>query len=417
MKFIYNLAIQALRLFFRLGAFFQFKLKRGLAGRRQSYVKVREAFTLKDKVIWMHAASLGEYEQGLPVLKKLAQTFSDHKILITFFSPSGYDNVVRRDRLADVVCYLPFDTTREIKDFVSCFNTVLFISVKYEFWYNLLSELAKKSVPVYVISSYFYERQIFFKPYGNWFRKQLKENVSWFFHQNKHSYALARTIGLSQSSIAGDTRFDRVRERASVAVVPDFVSSFATELPVIIFGSSWEAEEEVGEMLLQTKTPCKLIIAPHDLRRVDRIYAKFPNALLFSQAKYLNKDKLERAEVLVVDNIGYLSTLYAGAQIAVVGGGFHSQGLHNILEAAVFGIPTLFGNKYTKNPEADALIKQGGGQSFETTQKLASYIKMLLKDSKKREEISKNAHTFIESQPEATKRIVEHIIARYNNGI
>ena len=395
----------------KIGAFFNYKLKKGLAGRRQSCKKVKSAFSPIDRVIWMHAASLGEYEQGLPVLEKLKDNFPEHKILITFFSPSGYENVIKKKHIADVICYLPFDRKKEVKEFVSTFNTEIFFTVKYDYWYNLLNELRNQGTKIYVVSALFYETQVFFKPYGNWFVSQLKKNIDWFFHQTKHSTALAKSIGLKNSSTAGDTRFDRVKKLKSQDNFVEFIEEFKQNQKAIIFGSSWETEERLAEIVTKKNQKVKLIIAPHDLKRVDNLKKIFPEAILYSELKNTEISTNLNSQILIIDSIGLLSKLYSYGDIAIVGGGFHSKGLHNILEAATFGRPVLFGNQYMKNPEADEIIAQNGGEAFEDEYFAAPFILNLLKDEENLKKMGFNAKNFVDSQPNSTEIILKKMLA------
>ena len=408
--FFYNLFIRFLISGMKVGAIFNYKLKKGLAGRRQSCDLVSAKFSPEDQVIWMHAASLGEYEQGLPVLEKLKDQYTTHKILITFFSPSGYDNVIKKESIADVVCYLPFDTEKWIKEFVSNFKTAIFFTVKYDYWYHLLEELKNQGANIYVVSALFYETQIFFKAYGSWFVKKLKKNVDFFFHQTKHSTALAKGIGLKKSMTTGDTRYDRVRKLRSRDNSVDFIKEFKLDHKAIIFGSSWEGEERLAEIIAAKDRDVKIIIAPHDLKRVAYIKSIFPAAILYSQITDKESLRYVNVKVLIIDCIGLLSKLYSYGDIAFVGGGFHAKGLHNILEAATFGIPVFFGNQYTKNPEADELIAKNGGKSFEDEFFAAPYLLALLKNDAVLEKMGNNARNFIEEQPIASQIIVEEII-------
>lgn len=413
MKIFYTIFVSLLAFGMRVGSGFNYKLKKGLAGRRQSNRVVAENFSAQDQVIWMHAASLGEYEQGLPVLEKLKERFPQHKILITFFSPSGYDNVIKKDRIADAICYLPFDQKQKVSEFVRHFETDLFITIKYEYWYNLFAELRKRNTKIYVVSALFYETQIFFKMYGNWFVEQLKKEVNWFFHQTKHSTALAKGIGLVNSSTAGDTRFDRVRQLrdrdSSVAYIDDFKQNKKT----VVFGSSWETEERIAEIVASKNKDIKIIIAPHDLKRVGSLKTLFPQALLYSELTHSVSLNIYNAPILIIDCIGLLSKIYSYADLVVVGGGFHAKGLHNILEPATFGVPVFFGDQYRKNPEADALIAHRGGQSFEDEFFAAPFILQLLENDGARKIMGENAARFIDSQPNASEIIVKKILADY----
>lgn len=390
---------------------FNDKTKKGVEGRKNSLDIVKSSFSKSDKVLWMHAASLGEYEQGLPVLKKLKENFPSHKILITFFSPSGYENVVKKKHIADAVCYLPFDKKNTVKEFVSQFGCELFFTVKYDYWYNLLAELKNRNVKTFVISALFYESQSFFTSYGKWFVKQLKENITWFFHQTQHSYVLAKSIGLLNSSVTGDTRFDRVKHLKLRNNHVDFVEEFIGSKKTIVLGSSWQSEEKIAKIISENNSDLKIIIAPHDLKRVGNLKEIFPEALLYSELKNSQVSELSNSQILIIDSIGLLSRLYFYADIAIVGGGFHDAGLHNILEAATFGVPVVFGNQYKKNPEADNLILAKGGRSFEDENSSAQFVLSLIKDEKQLTEMSENAKKFVAQQPDSSKLIIEKILS------
>ena len=351
---IYNIFISLMVLGLKIASYFNEKVKKGVRGRSESFVKIK---SLKgEKVIWMHAASLGEYEQGLPVLQELKKNYPQHKILLTFFSPSGYENVVKKQNVADVVCYLPFDFKEDIRRFVENFQTDIFFTIKYDYWYHLLAELKKRGTKIFVVSALFYEKQIFFKPCGRWLVKQLKSNIDYFFHQNEYSNELAKSIGLKQSVVSGDTRFDRVKQICKQDNFVPLVKEFKGNKPLVIFGSSWESEEKIAKMLLEKSLDIKVIIAPHD---VKRILSLGNNPLLkYSELYKMSVEALASANLLIIDSIGLLSKLYSYADIAVVGGGFHSEGLHNILEAATFGKPVIFGNHYKKMEEKLLLLKK-----------------------------------------------------------
>ncbi|AZA80912.1 3-deoxy-D-manno-octulosonic acid transferase [Chryseobacterium lactis] len=411
MKFLYNIFVNLLIFGMKIFSLFNNKTKKGVEGRKESLQKVKAGFSKTDKVIWMHAASLGEYEQGLPVLEKLKEKLPGHKILVTFFSPSGYENVVKKKHIADVICYLPFDRKRTVKDFISEFNVELFFTVKYDYWYNLLAELKNRNAKIYVISALFYERQSFFTSYGKWFVKQLQKDVDWFFHQTQFSLALAKSVGLLQSSVTGDTRFDRVKQLRERDNHVNYITDFIGDNTAIVFGSSWQSEEKIAEMISLKNNTVKIIMAPHDLKRVVYLKNIFPDAVLYSEIQHdppLNFN----FQVLIIDSIGLLSKLYSYADVAVVGGGFHDAGLHNILEAATFGIPVVFGNHYRKNPEADELISAEGGKSFEEEYEAAEFVLFLTNKDNKEEldAMSQNAAKFVDEKPNSTELIIRKIL-------
>lgn len=412
MNLLYNIFISLLTFGMKVFSLFNAKTKKGVEGRKESLHKVQTSFSKTDKVIWMHAASLGEYEQGLPVLEKLKESLPDHKILVTFFSPSGYENVIKKKHIADVICYLPFDKKAVIKEFISQFDAQLFFTVKYDYWYNLLAELKTQNIKIYVISALFYENQSFFTSYGKWFVKQLQQNVDWFFHQTQVSFALAKSIGLTQSSVTGDTRFDRVkqlRERDNhVGHITDFIGDHKT----VVFGSSWQAEEKIAAITYRKNPSLKIIIAPHDLKRVSHLKNLYPDALLYSEIE-TSELLISEYQILIIDSIGLLSKLYSYADVAVVGGGFHDAGLHNILEAATFGVPVVFGNRYKKNPEADGLISSDGGKAFADEYAAAEFVLFLTNgdNTEELDSMSQNAQKFIDEKPDSTAMILKKILS------
>ena len=408
MKTLYNISIFHLELAFKVLSWFNDKIKRGLEGRKKSLEIVKSKIKNEDSVLWMHAASLGEYEQGLPVLEKLKEKYPTHKVLITFFSPSGYENVVKKNK-EDILCYLPFDKKSTISEFVKAVHPEIFFTVKYDFWYHLLDELKKINAKVFVISALFYENQVYFKPQGKWFVNELKKNVDWIFHQTEKSLSLAQKVGLTKGSVSGDTRFDRVKQIKNRDNFVEFISEFKAEKKLLVFGSSWEAEEKMAQILSQKLENFKILIAPHDLKRVQNLKQIFPKAILYSELK--SNYQLPNTNILIIDCIGLLSKLYSYADVAIVGGGFHDKGLHNILEAATFGVPVIFGNQYKKNPEADALIAQNGGKSFAQVELAADFVLELTRNSNLLQEMSENAGNFVHSQPNSSEIILEKILA------
>ena len=408
MKLLYNISIFHLELAFKVLSWFNDKIKRGLEGRKQSLEIVKSKISKDDKVIWMHAASLGEYEQGLPVLEKLKEKYPNHKVLVTFFSPSGYENVVKKNK-EDVLCYLPFDKKSTISEFVKAVNPEIFFTVKYDFWYHLLDELKKQNAKVFVISALFYENQVYFKPQGKWFVRELKKNVDWIFHQTEKSLSLAQKVGLSKGSVSGDTRFDRVKQIKNRDNLVEYISEFKGNNQLIVFGSSWEAEERRAKILSEKLKNFKIIIASHDLKRVEHLKQIFPKAILYSELEQSQISNL-KSQILIIDSIGLLSKLYSYADIAIVGGGFHDKGLHNILEAATFGIPVIFGNQYKKNPEADELIAQNGGKSFAKEELASDFVLELTQNSNLLKEMSQNAEDFVHNQPNSSEIILKKIL-------
>lgn len=393
----------------KIASLFNEKVKKGVVGRRDSLKNIQQAFAKDDKVIWMHAASLGEYEQGLPVLERLKTKYPDYKILVSFFSPSGYENVVKKKHIADAICYLPFDKKNTIQQFVNSFQTAVFFTVKYDFWYRLLEVLHQKNIPIYVVSALFYEKQKFFTSGGRFFVEQLRKNVNIFFHQTDHSLKLAESIGLTNSLYTGDTRYDRVKQNVKNFTEVPLIQSFIQNKPVLVIGSSWEAEENLVEKFINENADTKIILAPHDLKRIPQIKQRFGDkAVLYTSLESAQLSALDY-QLLIIDNIGMLSRLYHYADVAVVGGGFHTSGLHNILEAAAYAVPVIFGNRYKKNPEADALIDAGAAKSFSDESDAVAFLLQLFRDEDQRKKMASIAGKFIADQPDAAAIILDNI--------
>lgn len=419
MKWLYSFFVFLMKTSFWLLSFFDQKIKKGWDGRKRSLEIVQSKISKDDKVLWMHTASLGEYEQGLPVLEKLKEQHPHHKVLITFFSPSGYENVSKKNT-EDILCYLPFDTKREISTFVRTVHPEIFFTVKYDFWYHLFAELKSIKTKTFVVSALFYQKQIYCKPFGKWFVNQLKKNVDWFFHQTKHSYDLAMQIGLSQSSISGDTRFDRVKAIASQKAIVPLIDVFKGEDSLIVFGSSWEAEEKIAQAITSQSKNWKIIIAPHDLKRVEHLKKTFPKAAFYSEIVKSQNRKSDNETIspfhdfttlpiLIIDCIGLLSKIYSYADVAIVGGGFHDKGLHNILEAATYGKPVFFGNHYKKNPEADGLIAHGGAKAFHNENDAIKAILDIMENKSLIQKMGEMAKDFVHSQPDSSTIILQKI--------
>ena len=364
-------------------------------------------------VIWFHCASLGEFEQGRPVIEAFRKAHPGWKILLTFFSPSGYEIRKNYDG-ADYIFYLPLDTPRNAKKFIRLVRPSIVIFVKYEFWFRFLNVLYKEKIPVYVISAIFRPQQHFFKWYGGWARKQLRK-VTRFFVQDEESEKLLRAKGIKQVSISGDTRFDRVAAIAENARSFPLVEKFAGNQPVFLAGSTWPADEELVLEFIETLgDKMKFIIAPHEVHnaRIEALKSSVGSqrsavgVLLFSE---LNEINAQSARVLIVDGIGYLSHLYQYATIAYIGGGF-GAGIHNILEAAAFGKPVIFGPKYEKFREAVDLIEAGGAFSINDSEQLNHRTIELLENLSFRQKSSKICSEYVSLKQGATGIILSKII-------
>ncbi len=361
MKFLYNIGISVISVVIGIGSLFSEKLRLLRRGRAEVWDKLKTA-GINEPVIWVHAASLGEFEQGRPLIEAVKKHFPEKKIVLTFFSPSGYE-VRKNYDLADYVLYLPSDTKANARNFIDAVNPEKVFFVKYEFWYNFLNELNKRSIPVYGVSMIFREEQSFFKWYGGWFRKVLGF-FDHFYLQDDKSAELLSGLGLKNYTVAGDTRFDRVKEIAGSASEIDIAKRFSDGYRTIIAGSSWPPDEKIlAEYINNSPDDVKMIIAPHV---IDESHIKQIESLLkVSHFRITSPpEEVGGFKVMIVNTIGMLSAIYRYGDIGYVGGGF-GTGIHNTLEAAVYGIPVLFGPNYKKFKEACDLIEKGGG--FEIT--------------------------------------------------
>lgn len=374
--FLYNLAIHLLIFGVRVASLFNQKARALVSGRKNLLTSVHAALNSNTApLVWIHCSSLGEFEQGRPIIERLRKEFASHKILLTFFSPSGYE--VRKNYPgADYVFYLPFDTPNNARKWVEVTSPSLVIFIKYEFWYNYTEELRKAHIPLVSASAIFRDDQVFFKSYGGLFRKILT-NFDHLFVQNQSSQKLLQSIGITNITVAGDTRFDRVYEITSSKDKIAVAESFKGDEKLMVAGSCWHEDMEVLVPFIN-ETPIKFIIAPHEitesfLQEIER--AIDGQTVRFSKA--VNETELSEARVLLIDNVGMLSKLYRYGEFAYVGGAF-GKGLHNILEAACYGIPVFFGNRnYQKFTEATELIMHGGAFEVNDFSDLRSKYEMV----------------------------------------
>jgi 3-deoxy-D-manno-octulosonic-acid transferase len=358
MKVLYNISIFLLGIGLRIASLFNTKASEFVTGRKGIFKKIAHALRNNDKpIIWMHCASLGEFEQGRPVIEWLKREFQDHKIFLTFFSPSGYE-VRKNYALADYVFYLPLDTKANAKRFVLTVKPSLAIFIKYEFWYHYSRTLRKKRIPLISVSAIFRKEQLFFRKAGNFNRRILK-NVTHFFVQNQESVELLRSINFYNVTLSGDTRFDRVKQIVSGSEEIPVAMKFKGQEKLLVAGSVWPEDIEVL-LPFMNEGKLRFIVAPHEINenQIESLQrALIVKSVRFSQAQPAN---VEDVQVLIIDNVGLLSRLYRYGEFAYVGGAY-GKGLHNILEAACFGIPILFGNRnYEKFQEAVDLINRGG---------------------------------------------------------
>ena len=409
MRFIYNIGIRLTSFSLKLVALFNNKIKLGVDGRNNTFNLLKKNITKEDKTLWFHCASLGEYEQGLPVFKAIREHYKNHKIVLSFFSPSGYQ-IRKNSPIADVVIYLPIDTKQNAKEFFNIVNPELTIFVKYDIWPNFLKELKKRKLRAILISASFRKNQSFFKFYGNELRQALF-TFEHIFTQNDLSKTLLHTIGYNNVTVSGDTRFDRVFSQLQQNNHLDFIESFKDGKLCVVAGSTWPEGETMLLNYINTKAPknVKFIVAPHNIKasQLKNFQEKLNvESLLFSEKE---NHKLTSAKVFIIDTIGLLSKIYNYADIAYVGGAIGNTGLHNTLEPAVFGIPIIIGENHSKFPEAQAMILNDGMFSISTQDGFNSILNTLIKNEEKRTHSGNQNLEFINKNKGAVIQILDYL--------
>lgn len=379
MLFIYSIIVSIAGLLLQIIAFFVPKIKLFVAGRKDVFPTLITKIKPSDKTIWFHAASLGEYEQGLPVIEKIKEKYPNHKIVLSFFSPSGYE-IRKNNTIADATVYLPLDTQKNAAKFIDLVHPEMVFFIKYEFWPNYLNELRKRNTPTYLISGIFRENQVFFKWYGDFYRKAL-DAFSYFFVQNEKSGQLLLQLGKSNCIVSGDTRFDRVASILKRDNTLDFIAEFKNNKTTFVAGSTWPKDEELLLNYIKSNTTdTKFIIAPHNIKP-DQIQqlknSCTKKVILFSEIENKN---LADYDVFIIDTVGILTKIYSYADIAYVGGGFGNPGIHNILEPATFGIPIVIGPNYSHFAEAIELVSLGGCISVDNYNSLEVLLNELIGD-------------------------------------
>ncbi|MDB5007934.1 MAG: 3-deoxy-D-manno-octulosonic acid transferase [Mucilaginibacter sp.] len=399
----YNIGIQLYFLAIYLVSFFNKKAKLWINVRKNC-----QLIRFTDS-IWFHFASLGEFEQGRPVLEQLKQLYPDNKIVITFFSSSGFE-VRKNTPLADAVYYLPLDTAANARAFVNAINPKFAVFTKYEYWYHFFNELHGNDIPIYVISAIFRPEQVFFKWYGDLHRKILSF-VKYFFVQDAGSKQLLHGLGINQVIVSGDTRFDRVWTNALKPKEIPIVADFKNDYKAFIAGSTWPRDEKLVATLVTEFPDWKFIIAPHEIEegKIKNLIDMLPpdSAIRYSQLTTYNS-QLTTYQVLIIDNIGMLSSLYQYGDIAFIGGGF-GAGIHNTLEAAAFGLPVIFGPNYAKFKEAKDLIDLNAGFSIDNANELNFITGKLINDEVFYTAVSEKIRDYVKEHTGATKTIVDHI--------
>lgn len=408
MFFLYSLLVEITQQLLKIVALFSPKIKLFVKGRTIVFETLQSKLQKGDRNIWFHAASLGEYEQGLPVIEKIKEKYPQHKIILTFFSPSGYE-VRKNNTIADVTVYLPLDTNKNAKQFLALVNPEMVFFIKYEYWPNYLKELKQQQIVTYLISGVFRNNQSFFKWYGGFYRKALK-SFKHFFVQNESSKELLKSIDFTNVTVSGDTRFDRV-----VAILErdnslDFIAQFKNNQTTIVIGSSWPKDEELlVNYINSTNHKVKFIIAPHNIKpeQISNLQSQITKkVVLFSEMK---GKSLSDFNVFIIDTIGILTKIYSYADIAYVGGGFGNPGVHNILEPATFGVPIVIGPNYSHFAEATALVHQEGCLSIKNQSELHQAFDLLLQNQDERHEKGHICSTFVQMNKGATATILQHI--------
>lgn len=408
---MYNFAIQLYSLAIKLVLPFHKKARMMWLGQRKTYPKLLERIDKNAKYIWIHASSLGEFEQGRPMIEKIRRNYPQYKILLTFFSPSGYE-VRKNYEGADVVCYLPLDKKRNAKKFLNLVNPVMAIFIKYEFWANYLNELKSREIPVYIISAIFRKEQIFFKWYASRYRNVLK-CFTHLYVQDESSCLLLAQYNVTNVTVCGDTRFDRVMDVRKMAKQLPLVEKFVTKANgdkylTMVAGSSWPQDEDVLLNYFNDHPEMKLIIAPHEIHKDHLMYIESLLKRPFIRMSEATEEDIARKDCLIVDSFGLLSSIYRYGEIAYVGGGF-GAGIHNVLEAAVYGIPVLFGPKYHKFKEARDLITSGGGFSLDSAESFNARMNELLTYKEALVTAGTNAGTFVKRNIGSTEKIMREL--------
>ena len=405
---MYNLTIYIYLLGVAIASIFSKKVKKMWAGERQAVKVLKEKVDPEARYIWFHAASLGEFEQGRPLIEHLRETHPEYKILLTFFSPSGYE-VRKNYEGADIICYLPLDTIRNARRFLRAVKPVMAFFIKYEFWYNYLHILQHRGVPTYSVSSIFRPDQIFFQWYGRQYGRVLK-CFTHFFVQNMESKALLAKLGITDVDVVGDTRFDRVLQIKEASKQLPIVEQFTAHAQkVFVAGSSWLPDEEIFIKYFDIHKDWKLIIAPHVIsdEHLSQIFEllKGRRVVRYTEA---TEENVKDAEILIIDCFGLLSSIYHYGTVSYVGGGF-GVGIHNVLEAAVWDIPVVFGPNNKHFQEAQGLMLVQGGFEINDYQSFRDLMMRFETDASFLQNAGENAGAFVKSRAGATAKVMENV--------
>lgn len=409
---LYNILTHIADFHVQLIGKFNHKLGLGVKGRKQTFDILEKVISGKDNVIWFHCASLGEYEQGLPVFEAIKRLNPTHKIVLSFFSPSGYE-IKKNAPLADCVVYLPMDTVKNAKRFMDLAHPELVVFVKYEIWPNYLRELLKRDIQAILISALFKKEHVFFKPHGAWMKKYIKA-FDHIFVQNPASLALLQQHGFNNVSVSGDTRFDRVSNQLKIDNTLPFIATFKQQSLCVVAGSTWpEGEKLLVDFINNCEHPnVKFIIAPHNIK--PKQIEELKTALKKKPVLFSEKDHsdLSQYEIFIIDTIGILSKVYSYADIAYVGGGYGNSGLHNTLEPAVFGIPIMIGPNFDGFPEAGEMKQLGGLFAAANQTEFDAVLKNLITKDSLRITSGATNKTYVERSRGAVDKIVTYLETR-----
>lgn len=411
MRLIYSLFIHLYGLFVHFAGLFNVKARQWIDGRHGLFAKLdlalKQVDRKKNPLIWFHVSSLGEFEQGRPVIEAFRKRWPEKKILLTFFSPSGYEVRKNYDQ-ADFIFYLPLDTCRNARNFLNIVQPEMVFFVKYDFWFNYLEAIHLKHIPLYYISALFRKNQHFFQWYGGWFRTNLRF-VTHFFVQNQESEKLLRSAGISNVTLTGDTRFDRVFAIARQHKPMPLIEKFCAGKKVFIAGSSWEPDEAIFIPLIHHhELNLKFIIAPHDTSpgRINTIREHLGQPVVcYSE---LNEENAAQATILIIDSVGLLSQLYRYATVAFIGGGYTGS-IHNIQEPVTFGVPVFFGPNYHKFREARELVALGGAFSVTSSEELVKKVTEITGDLQENSRLSAICLNYVEENRGATEKIMDYL--------
>jgi 3-deoxy-D-manno-octulosonic-acid transferase len=406
MLLLYRFSLSIFYILMRFVSLWHPKAKLWVNGRQHWEEELRKKVGKIESSVWFHFASLGEFEQGRPVLEALKKAEPETNIIISFFSPSGYE-IRKNYPLAKAVCYLPLDSPRNAQKFIELIKPKYAVFTKYEYWFYYFKTLHLQHIPLYLISGIFRHNQVFFKWYGGFYRQMLGF-ISYFFVQNQQSKTLLNSLGITQVAVSGDTRFDRVAENAKNKTELKDIEAFCGSSKVLVAGSTWSADEELLNTIIENYPDWKFIIAPHEIAEAN--IQRLEEQLLDKTIRYSNLKvhKSTPPQVLIIDNIGLLSSLYAYGTIAYIGGGF-GKSIHNTLEAAAFGLPVIFGPRYQKFQEAKDLVELKAGFSISKQTELDSCFKLLQADTKN--SAGAKAKAYVDSHTGASTQILKKILA------